>query len=78
MNRICRAAVYTPRSPESMDPPRVYRCKHCREDIVQGEEYVELEGEFYHQECFEDNAVRILMEDYGAIKGVAEIERWEW
>ena len=36
---------------------------------------MELEGEHYHQECFEDNAVLILMEEYGAIKGVAEVER---
>lgn len=42
---------------------------------MEGEEYVELEGEFYHQECFKDSAVLILMEEYGAIKGVAEVER---
>ncbi len=59
----------------AQDPPKVYHCKYCGEDIVEGEEYVELEGEHYHQECFEDNAVLILMEEYGAIKGVAEVER---
>ena len=31
-----------------------------------------MDGEFYHEECFEDNAVKILMDECGAMKGVAE------
>lgn len=61
--------------PNAQDSSKVYHCKYCGEDITQGEEYVELEGEHYHRECFEDSAVLILMEEYGAVKGVAEVER---
>lgn len=37
-----------------------------------GETYYEMDCEFYHEECFEDNAVDILMEECGAMKNVAE------
>lgn len=35
-----------------------------------------MDGEYYHEECFEDNAVKILMDDCGAMKGTAEADDW--
>ena len=37
-----------------------------------GDEYYELDGDYYHEDCFEDNAAAILTEVFGARKGVAE------
>lgn len=31
---------------------------------------MELDGDFYHQECFEGSAVDILLERFGAQKGI--------
>ena len=73
MCAICHHTPCDPRCPNAPDPPAVYTCKWCGESIVDGEEYIELDGEQYHTECFEDAAVEILLEDYGAMKGVAEM-----
>lgn len=74
----CRMSPCHPRCPNAPEPPKVYTCKICGEPIVEGEEYYEMDAEFYHEECFEDNAVQILMDECGAMKGTAELEGPEW
>lgn len=59
----CRLAKCDPRCPNAKDPPTVYICAICGEPVVSGEEYMELDGDFYHQECFEGSAVDILLEN---------------
>lgn len=52
-----------------LDPPEprtAATCDHCREDIYEGEEAVEFDGRYFHEDCFSDCAVGILMEHYGA------------
>ena len=58
MCEICHMTPCHPQCPNAPEPPAVYYC--------------EMDSEFYHEECFEDNAVNILMEECGAMKGVAE------
>lgn len=74
----CHMSPCHPRCPNAPEPPKVYACKICGEPIVEGEEYYEMDAEFYHEECFEDNAVQILMDECGAMKGTAELEGPEW
>lgn len=74
----CRMSPCHPRCPNAPEPPKVYTCKICGEPIVEGDEYYEMDAEFYHEECFEDNAVQILMDECGAMKGTAELEGPEW
>lgn len=74
----CHMSPCHPRCPNAPEPPKVYTCKICGEPIVEGEEYYEMDAEFYHEECFEDNAVQILMDECGAMKGTAELEGLEW
>lgn len=74
----CRMSPCHPQCPNAPEPPKVYTCKICGEPIVEGEEYYEMDAEFYHEECFEDNAVQILMDECGAMKGTAELEGPEW
>lgn len=76
MCAICMRSPCDPRCPNAPDPPAVYDCKRCGEPIVAGDEFVELDGDYYHEECFADSAVSILLEEYGATKGVAEDDRW--
>lgn len=71
----CHMSPCHPRCPNAPEPPKVYTCKICGEPIVEGDEYYEMDAEFYHEECFEDNAVQILMDECGAMKGTAELER---
>ena len=63
----------------NLDPPEdvIYgRCPFCGEDIYEGEEIVELDGCEYHEECFMDMAPRILLEQYGARRRLAEVEKY--
>lgn len=76
MCNICHQTPCHPRCPNAPEPQAVYTCKICGQSIVDGEEYYEMDGEYYHEECFEDNAVKILMDDCGAMKGTAEADVW--
>ena len=58
------------------EAPEVYICASCKEPIVEGDECFELDGEHYHEDCFKDAAVGILMEEYGAVRKTAEVDTW--
>lgn len=71
---ICGRTVCHFRCPNAPDPPTVYRCDHCGDPIFDGDEIYSLDGNHYHTECFEETAVEILIEEYGAKKGEAEAD----
>lgn len=76
MCAICMRTPCDPRCPNAPDPPAVHTCKHCGESIISGDEFFEVDGDFYHDECFMDCAANILVNQFGARKGVAEVNRW--
>lgn len=76
MCSVCMRTPCDPRCPNAPDPPTVYTCKHCGEPIVQGDEFFEVDGDHYHEDCFTDCAADILVSQFGATKGVAEADRW--
>lgn len=78
MCAICMKSPCDSRCPNAPEPPAVYTCKSCGESIEVGEEYFELGGDHYHDDCFRDEAVQILLDDYGATSGVAELEEPSW
>ena len=57
--------------PNAPEPEKVYTCKVCGENITVGDTYYEYDGDYYHEECFEDEAVNILLES-GATKSTAD------
>ena len=61
---------------EPPEPKVICTCEHCGDDINEGDEIVELDGEMYHRDCFEDIAVSLLLDRFGAMACVAEVERW--
>lgn len=76
---VCRRSPCDPRCPNAPDPPTVYTCKYCGEPIVPGEEYLELDGDYYHlEDCASDVAMSLLLEKCGATKGVAEEDDGPW
>ncbi len=77
MCEMCHCAPCLPGCPNEPDMPTVYVCKCCGEPIVQDEFYYEFAGSRYHEECFEDTAVDILLE-HGATKGTAELEESDY
>lgn len=74
MCEICHQCPCAPRCPNAPEPPTVYTCKHCGEPIVVGDDYFELDGDYYHEECFCDSAIDLLIEKFGARCGVAEVD----
>lgn len=78
MCEVCRQHPCHPQCPNAPEPEAVYTCKICGEPITEGEGYYEMDAEFYHEECFEDSAVQILMDECGAMRGVAERQEREW
>ena len=77
MCSICGHVPCLSRCPNAPDPPAIYTCKVCGEPIRAGYDYYELDGEYYHDDCFEDKAVGILLDQFGAMKSVAEVDRWD-
>ena len=53
----CRQSPCHPRCPNAPDPPAVFICSGCGHEIVDGEDYVELMGEQWCENCI-DNARR--------------------
>lgn len=74
MCAICMKSPCDSRCPNALELPAVYTCKSCGESIETGEEYYEIGGNHYHADCFREDAVHILLDDYGATSGVAELE----
>lgn len=74
MCEICHRYPCDPRCPNAPEPPTVYTCKHCGEGIVENDNYYEVDGDYYHEECFNDAATSILTERFGARYGVAEVD----
>lgn len=73
MCEICHQSPCHPRCPNH-EEVAVYTCKACGEAIVEGDDYYEMDGEFWHEDCFEDCAVQLLLDECGAMKGVAQRE----
>ena len=75
MCQICHMSRCPSGCPNAPDPPTIFTCKHCNEPITPGEEYLEVDGDYYHlEDCASDAALSLLLERFGARKGVAEVE----
>jgi len=69
---VCLKSPCDPRCPNAPEPKSIYICNHCGEPIVEGEDYADVDGDYYHEECFTDCAAGILLEKYGAAIRTAE------
>lgn len=74
MCSICHSYPCHPRCPNAPDPPKVYSCRQCKEDICDGDEYVKICGEYYHRDCFVEEWEEILWRERLIETGTAEAE----
>ena len=63
---ICHHSPCLHGCPNEPDAEAVYTCSFCGEDIVEGDEYVEFDHEYYHENCFDDAAPNILIDNEDA------------
>lgn len=78
MCSLCRVLPCDPRCPNAPEPLAVHTCKDCGEGIVPGDEFVEIDGEYYHLECLEDMTTRELLELFCVYPETAETEDAGW
>lgn len=50
---ICLQAPCHPRCPNASDPPAVFVCSGCGDDIHDGEDYWDIMGEQYCESCID-------------------------
>lgn len=72
MCEICRQSICPAGCPNASEPPKVYNCEQCGEGIYEGEEFVKIEGSYYHRDCFDEEWEDILWRHRLAETGVAE------
>lgn len=48
-------------------------CESCKEEICFGEEYVEIDGVFYHVDCLRDLGIHEVLR----LCGIDILEKWE-
>lgn len=51
MCEICLRSPCSPRCPNALEPPVIYLCTGCGEEIRDGYEYYDVDGEPYCEDC---------------------------
>ena len=51
---VCFKSPCDPRCPNAPDPPSVFVCSGCGDNIVDGEDYWDLLGEQFCENCIND------------------------
>jgi hypothetical protein len=51
---FCRQTPCHPRCPNAPKPPVVYRCCQCGGEIYEGDEFYDINGEKWCEECVHD------------------------
>lgn len=74
----CHQIPCHPCCPNAPEPKSIYICECCRESICEGDDYLEIDCGYYHEECVKENALKILIEVCGARKGKAEELEDNW
>lgn len=64
MCEVCRHYPCDNRCPNAPEPPIFAHCEECGYEIYDGDEYFEIDGKHYCQECI-DSCWRTAEVDYG-------------
>ena len=59
---------------QNRDPLPVDSCSYCDFDIFEGDIFIEFEGKPYHEDCFQNCIVDILLNNGCARKDCAVVE----
>lgn len=62
MCEYCHSYPHKAGCPNEPEPKEVYICKHCKEGIQEGEEFVRIGEDFYHLECLEGLGIKEVLE----------------
>ena len=65
MCQECKQYPCHPRCPNAPGPSPLFKCEDCNDGIIAGEEYVSIDGKYYHFECLESRCTKELIELLG-------------
>ena len=61
---ICLKTPCDPHCPNAPEPPAVFVCSGCGKDILDGEDYWDILGEQFCENCIDDSRKTAEAEDY--------------
>ena len=75
MCQLCLQTPCHPNCPNCPAPAEIYTCEYCSDAIIEGDEYIKVGHKYYHMDdCINDAAISILVEELDATIGVAEVD----
>ena len=54
MCEFCHSYPHLHGCPNEPEPKAIHTCEYCKDGIVVGEEFVEINGDYYHVSCLSD------------------------
>lgn len=73
MCSVCHSSPCLAGCPNAPEPKPVYTCKFCGEGIFAEDHYVEIDGDYYHAECLENEMpFENLMQLFGCTVQIAQ------
>ena len=69
----CRQSPCDCRCPNAEPPEEIYICAECGLGIYEGEELIEIDGDYYHADCVEDMGFSRLLEILDLKKQIARV-----
>ena len=55
MCSICRQTPCHPRCPNAPEPPSFGKCVKCNTKILDGDDYYDIDGEYYCEDCIHES-----------------------
>lgn len=64
MCEICLQYPCPPRCPNAPEPPRVFVCSGCGDDILEGDDYWDILGEQFCEDCIDASKREAVYDPY--------------
>jgi hypothetical protein len=77
MCEYCNRRIHAPGCPNAPEGKQVCRCDYCKDGIVKGEVYVEVEEQIFHRSCFFDYIFSIHEDDLLDLFGLEAVTTGE-
>jgi len=69
----CGRSPHDYRCPHATEPQAIYTCSTCREHIFEGEEYYELDENFYHTDCLSEEVAANFIKEFFPVSEMIEV-----
>lgn len=68
----CHSWPHLPGCPNAPEPKAIYTCKACGDGIIAGDEYAEIDGDYYHEDCLDEMSISELLGIFGVMIETAQ------